>query len=345
MSLAGRMAAAFSVAPNPLDVGKAIVLPPNAASKTGIITITNTVAPLTILSITSDHPQFVPAQNCVGLLAAHEVCAFMVTFTPTATGTLSATLTIASSGPTRHIALEGLGKRGRLEITPDPRGFGKIYELAPVVRTVMLLNDNPIPMALGAFGFNNPDFSETDDCAGQIAANAICHVWIRLKASASGLISGAAMSVSDTAVGNPQQVGLDAAVLALPACAAGASGTFTSTPTTMFATWRVFHTATTLQNGLVLIVGGTGNALTPHSELYNFKTCKFRLPGRDTPNSRQYHTATLLPNGNVLVAGGEVVGAHGSGASATAEIFFARRPSWKGRFPCDRQHAFRARVP
>ena len=332
MSLVAGIAAAFSVAPNPLDVGKAILLPPNVASKVGSVTITNAAAPLTILSVTSDHPQFVPAQNCVKLLAAHEVCTFTVTFTPTAPGTLSATLTIASSGATRHITVDGLGKRGKLEITPDPRGFGKIYEQAPVVRTVMLLNNNPIPMALGAIGFTNPDFSETDDCAGQIPANSSCHVWVRLKASAPGLISDAAMSISDTAVGNPQQVGLDANVLALPACAAGASGTFTSTPTTMFATWRAFHTATTLQNGLVLIVGGTGNALTTHSELYNFKTCKFRLPGRDTPNSRQYHTATLLPNGNVLIAGGEVVSAHGSGASATAEIFSLAAHLGRGAF-------------
>jgi hypothetical protein len=44
MSLAGGIATAFSVAPNPLDVGKAIILPPNAASKAGSVTITNAAA-------------------------------------------------------------------------------------------------------------------------------------------------------------------------------------------------------------------------------------------------------------------------------------------------------------
>lgn len=74
-------------------------------------------------------------------------------------------------------------------------------------------------------------------------------------------------------------------------------------------TSRTGHTATLLQNGQVLIVGGNydpagGNDSTLTSaELYNPVTQTFTYTGSlNTP--RAGHTATLLPNGNVLIAGG-----------------------------------------
>ena len=73
---------------------------------------------------------------------------------------------------------------------------------------------------------------------------------------------------------------------------------------------RTGHTATLLQNGQVLIVGGNndpagGNdSTTASAELYNPVTQTFSYTGSlNTP--RYLHSATLLPNGQVLIAGGE----------------------------------------
>jgi hypothetical protein len=315
--------ATLSVTPNPLNVGNAIILPPNAASKPGIIKITNLGAKVTILSITSDHPQFVPNLSCVKVLNAHEICGFTITFTPDATGPFLAKLTITdnSGGSAHKVALKGFGKQGKLTINPDPVNFGNVYVKAAVVHTVTLLNNNPVQMTLGALGFSDSDFSETDNCAGAIAAHGKCEVWLSLAVANPGLLSGGTMSVSDNAAGSPQHVPLNGNVLPLPACAAGTSGTFTFNNTNMLARSRINHTATTLKNGMVLIVGGTGNAETPHAELYNFKICKFSLPGSNTPNSRQNHTATLLADGRVLIAGGEKDTATKRTVVATAEIF------------------------
>ncbi|HTA56525.1 MAG TPA: Ig-like domain-containing protein, partial [Candidatus Baltobacteraceae bacterium] len=88
-----------------------------------------------------------------------------------------------------------------------------------------------------------------------------------------------------------------------------ANGTFTATGN--MANTRRSHTATLLNNGTVLVTGGTdssGHALAS-AELFDPKSGTFALTGSMT-TPRQGHTATLLGDGTVLVAG-----------AGTAEIY------------------------
>jgi prolyl-tRNA editing enzyme YbaK/EbsC (Cys-tRNA(Pro) deacylase) len=84
-----------------------------------------------------------------------------------------------------------------------------------------------------------------------------------------------------------------------------ATGTFTVTSS--MEVQRIGHTATTLQNGKVLIAGGANCASTcttfNNAELYDPVSGTFSPTGNMT-GPRQYHTATLLQNGQVLIAGG-----------------------------------------
>jgi len=90
-------------------------------------------------------------------------------------------------------------------------------------------------------------------------------------------------------------------------------GTFV--PTGSLNTGRSSHTATLLNNGKVLVAGGTdsSNAHLASAELYDPATETFTLTGSmNTP--RIGHTATLLNDGMVLVAGGDSAG-------VTAELY------------------------
>lgn len=93
------------------------------------------------------------------------------------------------------------------------------------------------------------------------------------------------------------------------------------TPTGSLSTARDEHTATLLNNGMVLIAGGGNRTPTylASAELYDPATGTFSAAG--VLNTARYlHTATLLKNGMVLVAGGAEPNG-GPGAIASAELF------------------------
>ena len=81
-----------------------------------------------------------------------------------------------------------------------------------------------------------------------------------------------------------------------------ASGTWTGTGS--LNTARDEHTATLLQNGMVLVAGGFDSIIVSASaELYDPASGTWTATG-SLNTARSSHTATLLQNGMVLVAGG-----------------------------------------
>jgi hypothetical protein len=87
-------------------------------------------------------------------------------------------------------------------------------------------------------------------------------------------------------------------------------GTFTTTGS--MSVTRVFHTATLLASGKVLVTGGHDAS----AELYDPTSGAFAATGSMSVG-RNSHTATLLGDGTVLIVGGQSV----SGTLATAELY------------------------
>src|SRR3569623_1291270 len=80
---------------------------------------------------------------------------------------------------------------------------------------------------------------------------------------------------------------------------------------------RDTHTATLLQNGLVLVVGGcSGTSALARAELFDPATDTFRTTG-SLVTARGYQSATLLPKCCVLFT----VGSYFSAVLASADIY------------------------
>jgi Kelch motif/Bacterial Ig-like domain (group 2) len=83
-------------------------------------------------------------------------------------------------------------------------------------------------------------------------------------------------------------------------------GTGTFTQTGSMTVGRYLHTATLLQNGKVLIVGGVLTSTSDPvatAEVYDPATGTFTMTGA-MATAREQHTATLLADGRVLIVGG-----------------------------------------
>ena len=91
-------------------------------------------------------------------------------------------------------------------------------------------------------------------------------------------------------------------------------------------TARVYHTATLLPNGGVLVAGGTDSSfqVSASAELYDPANGTWTATG-SLNTARDAHTATLLPNGKVLVAGGRDSSGY---SSASAELYDPATGTW-----------------
>lgn len=99
------------------------------------------------------------------------------------------------------------------------------------------------------------------------------------------------------------------------------SETFSTTASMQYA--RVYHTATVLSDGKVLITGGstpeTNEAPTNTAELFDPTTESFTLISNNMNVPRKKHTATLLQSGKVLITGG--INSDQSNVDNTAELY------------------------
>jgi hypothetical protein len=95
-------------------------------------------------------------------------------------------------------------------------------------------------------------------------------------------------------------------------------GVFVSVGST--STIRECPTATTLEDGRVLVVGGWDGAPIASAELFDPETDTFEATGR-LLHAYDAHTATLLGDGRVLIAGSASAGTETADPELTAEVW------------------------
>jgi hypothetical protein len=215
-------APSVNVSPGALSFGSQNVGTTSAAQT---ITLSNSgTAALTINSISltgTNSADFAQTNTCPlspSTLAAGAHCTFSVTFTPGATGTRGASVSVsdnAASSP-QSIALSGTGVTPApvVSFSPTNVAFGnQNVGTTSSPQSVTMTNTGTAALTISSItlaGTNAGDFSETNNCpisSSTLAAGASCTLTMAFTPSATGARS-ASVSLSDNAANSPQSLPL-----------------------------------------------------------------------------------------------------------------------------------------
>jgi len=188
-----------------------------AVSNTGVAAVT-----MNSISLTGADPSdfSITSNGCPGAgssLAAGQTCYVYVAFSPTATGTRSANLSIAdtATGSPQTATLYGVGQPATSKIALVPGTLdlgvevlhvtsGQIYVQAQNTGTSNVTFSN---IALG--GTNASDFAiSLNTCTGALPPNNYCVVYVSFTPSAAGLRT-ATLTFTDNATGSPQVINVE----------------------------------------------------------------------------------------------------------------------------------------
>ena len=212
-----------SLSPTSLSFGNHQV---NTTSSAHTVTLTNSGnAALTIHGIGLSGPNsgdFHQQNTCLSsssTLAAGASCTISVTFTPTAEGNRSASLSIAdnASGSPQSVALSGSGTTASapvVSLSPTSLSFGNHQvNTTSSAHTVTLTNSGNAALTIHGIGLSGPnsgDFHQQNTClssSSTLAAGASCTISVTFTPTAEGNRS-ASLSIADNASGSPQSVAL-----------------------------------------------------------------------------------------------------------------------------------------
>ena len=212
-----------SLNPSSLSFGNQQI---NTTSTSQTVTLTNSgTAALTISSIAltgTNLGDFAQTSTCPlspATLATSASCSISVTFTPSATGARSASLTISDNavGSPHSVSLTGTGTSApapAVTLSPTSLSFGnQNVGTTSVAKTVTLTNSGTASLtinSIGLSGTNPSDFAQTNTCPlspATLATSASCSISVTFTPGAAGTRS-ASLTISDNAVGSPHSVAL-----------------------------------------------------------------------------------------------------------------------------------------
>jgi parallel beta-helix repeat protein len=205
----------LSFAPASLDLGEAYL---GYATTTVTVTVTNgnaVAVPVETIAISSPSwpPDFVETHDCPASLAAGASCAIAVTCTPSQTGPLQASLTIASPllATPASLPLACAGVAGSIALSPASLDFGDAFVFyATTALPVTVTNPNPVALPLSfisIYDLAGPAFAETDDCPAALPPGAACTISMTCIPMAIGPRQGSLQIISSL-LAAPAQVAL-----------------------------------------------------------------------------------------------------------------------------------------
>jgi hypothetical protein len=170
-----------------------------------------------IIVVGNDPGDFAQTNNCGSSLASGASCNINVTFTPTTTGSRTATLMIYdnASGNPHTAGLSGTGITAPvMSLSPTSMAWGyQVIGTPTSPESAMLANPGPLPTTVSSIalsGANPGDFSQTNNCGNSFAVGTDCYIYLTFTPTASGTRS-ASLVVTDNAGNSPQTISLSGA--------------------------------------------------------------------------------------------------------------------------------------
>ncbi len=224
LSGSGIAPAAAGLSPPSLTFASRLV---GTTSPAQTVKLSNTGSvPLNISSIatTGDYTE---TNNCNASLGKGASCNINVSFTPTATGTRSGTLSVTdnASGSPQTVALSGSGIAPAAALSPASLTFaGQLVGTTSSAQSVTLSNTGSAPLNISHIATSG-DYTQNTNCGGSLGAGASCNINVSFKPTATGTRNGT-LSVTDNASGSPQTAALSGSGIAPAAALSPASLTF-----------------------------------------------------------------------------------------------------------------------
>ncbi len=173
------------------------------------VTVANpTSAAAAVSSITASGP-FAQTNNCGSSIAANGSCTVNVTFSPTATGTSTGSVTINAGGVTSTVSLTGTGTAPGPVLSASPASLSFPSTLvgnSPATQTVTVTNTGATAASVSSISVTG-NFSQTNNCGSSIAANGSCTVNVTFAPASGGSLTGT-LSVASSAPESPLTVAL-----------------------------------------------------------------------------------------------------------------------------------------
>ena len=201
-SLTGTGVGNVTLTPSTLPFGNQVL---GTASSSQPLTLNNgNGSALTGISVSisgANAGDFAEADNCGTTVAANSSCTINVTFTPTATGSRAATVTVTDSAGTQTSSLSGTGI-SNVTLAPSTVTFGNQgVGTTSGAQPVTLTNGNGAALtgiSVGLTGTNAGDFAQGNNCGTTIAANSSCTINVTFTPTAAGA-RAATLTVTDSA--------------------------------------------------------------------------------------------------------------------------------------------------
>ncbi|MDH6115224.1 parallel beta-helix repeat protein [Kitasatospora sp. MAP12-15] len=197
-----------TASPSALNFGSAATGSTSAAQSVTVSNPTGSAAAVSAISTSGD---FAQTNTCGTSIAAGASCTVGVTFTPTATGARSGSLTVNAGGVTNTVALAGTGTAPGPVLNASPANLSfaaTVVGSSTAAQTVTVTNSGTSAASVSNVAATG-DFSQTNTCS-TVAVGASCTVNVVFTPTAGGARTGT-LTITGNANNSPTTVALSGA--------------------------------------------------------------------------------------------------------------------------------------